>query len=368
MAASRRHYIGLSIGRSGRDLEAALVETSGPKANLRASVVAGKRFGLAADASRKLAGWIWAEQLRPALPAEGLLDLAGRAVQWLLGESSLTAVDIEAVGWVAPAEPIEALGGALADRVGMDVVTGFGQSDRLVSGLGAMEAAWPVWKLAGDKRLSRVILRLGALGRMYFLGAGAHEVEVVAGDFGPGTCLIDWACREHFDLPCDRDGAVAGKATPAPALLNELLSHHWLQLGLPKLARPADWSGTYRKRVAMMADKQGVSAPDLVATLTEMTARLAARAVERMTEKPHQVVLVGGGAANITLAGRIRELLSPSSTVSAETLGVDGRTLRATAAGMLAAARRSGRRLWCPQATGAARPAILGTWIYTDKE
>jgi anhydro-N-acetylmuramic acid kinase len=95
--------------------------------------------------------------------------------------------------------------------------------------------------------------------------------------------------------------------------------------------------------------------------MTELTAKLVAQAIAGFTEKPHEVVLTGGGAMNIHLAGRIRKLLSPSSTYTVEKYGFGIRAKQAACYAVLAAARMDGIAAHCTQATGAKRAKVLGT-------
>jgi 1,6-anhydro-N-acetylmuramate kinase len=57
----------------------------------------------------------------------------------------------------------------------------------------------------------------------------------------------------------------------------------------------------------------------------------------------------------------LRKRLSPSSTVSIEKYDIDAPAHEALATALLAAARLDGASGHIPQATGADRPAILGT-------
>ena len=100
---------------------------------------------------------------------------------------------------------------------------------------------------------------------------------------------------------------------------------------------------------------------DLLATVTELTAQAVARAVGALTERPHEVLLSGGGGLNIHLAGRIRSLLCPSSTYTFEKYGPDLRGKQAVCMAMLGAARLDKFAAHCPRATGAARRAVLGS-------
>ena len=113
-------------------------------------------------------------------------------------------------------------------------------------------------------------------------------------------------------------------------------------------------------RLMNMGTKHACPHADLLATVTEMTARLVAMAVGKLTERPHEVILSGGGAMNIHLAGRIRKLLSPCSTYTSQRYDLDLRAKEAVCYAILAAARQDGVPAHCPVATGAERATVLG--------
>jgi anhydro-N-acetylmuramic acid kinase len=102
---------------------------------------------------------------------------------------------------------------------------------------------------------------------------------------------------------------------------------------------------------------------DLVATLTELTARTVADAYHRWVIPMGiaEVMLTGGGARNPTLAGRIRELLAPLPVTDGGGLGVDPDAKEAVAFALLAWAHLKGIPANVPSATGAAGPRVLGS-------
>src|SRR5690606_5825761 len=83
---------------------------------------------------------------------------------------------------------------------------------------------------------------------------------------------------------------------------------------------------------------------ELVATLTELTARSIAEAYRRwiVPRGVAEVVLTGGGARNPTLVRRIRELLAPLPVHDGAALGVDPEAKEALAFAVLAWAHAHG--------------------------
>jgi anhydro-N-acetylmuramic acid kinase len=104
--------------------------------------------------------------------------------------------------------------------------------------------------------------------------------------------------------------------------------------------------------------------PDLLATLTEFTARTIGAAyrdwiVPRGVE---EVFLTGGGARNPALVRAIGHQLHPLSVRPGEELGMDPDAREAAAFAVLAWAFLSGLPANVPEATGSSGPRILGSW------
>jgi len=248
-----------------------------------------------------------------------------------------------------------------AGRLGTPVVGQFAQSDAGAGGCGGPITAWADWLLFRDKQLSRVLIHLGGLVTLTQVGTNAHPLEVVAFDVGPGTMLMDALTRELIGRPADVDGAFADRGRPSASMLNELLANPYFRAPAPKVTHRRNWSGAHLTRLRAMAQRHRVREEDVVATATEWVAHSVAQGVKLLTERPHEIILTGGGARNIHLASRIRTLLSPSSTINCEKFGIGIRAKQAICMAVLAAARLDKTPIYCPYATGAKAPTIWGS-------
>ena len=102
---------------------------------------------------------------------------------------------------------------------------------------------------------------------------------------------------------------------------------------------------------------------DLLATLTELTARSVGLAYERFLPAGavHEVVLTGGGARNPTLVAALHRELSPLPVkTGSEALGIDPDAREAAAFGLLAWAHKNGLAGNVPGVTGAKGRRVLG--------
>ena len=105
--------------------------------------------------------------------------------------------------------------------------------------------------------------------------------------------------------------------------------------------------------------------PDrLIATLTALTARTIAEAIQRWAAPRGvtEVVVTGGGARNPELVRQLRSALEPIPLLTGDTLGVDPDAKEAIAFAALAWAHVKRVPGNVPEATGARGPRVLGSF------
>ena len=104
--------------------------------------------------------------------------------------------------------------------------------------------------------------------------------------------------------------------------------------------------------------------PDVLATLTALTARSIGEAYRRwvLPRGVDEVFLMGGGSRNPSLFRAIEAELSPLPVRSGESLGMDPDAREAAAFALLAWAHLQGFPGNVPEATGSQGPRVLGSW------
>jgi anhydro-N-acetylmuramic acid kinase len=377
MATSARQFVGLCSGEAADGIDAVRVEIRGRgermkvlqlqhahapyEPGLRKRILAASSdrmprssdlAELDRDVSLAFAGAaqaVWPKVDSNSAPVAGI-GISGQPVRRVFARSGKHASALLRTG----------SGAVVAEQRSTPVVSGFFAGDVALGGLGNSAHAWPDWRLLSDKRLSRVVIRLGGIARLTFLPTGAPSADVVAFDVGPGTVLIDSLAQELLGTAFDVDGARASKGRVNMALLNELLAEPFLRRESPKATEYLQWGSAYVWRVLRMAERVSCDGDDLLATATELVARSIAEAVGTLTERPHEVILSGGGAANIHLAGRVRTHLCPSSTYTTQRYGFALRAYGAACFAMLAAGRMNSFPAHCPAASGARKKGVLG--------
>lgn len=150
--------------------------------------------------------------------------------------------------------------------------------------------------------------------------SGAASPTVRAGDVGPANALLDSAVRRATAgrMHCDEEGRLAASGTVDHDVLDELLADPFFALPLPRSTGREHFDAEYVERMSPRAAR--LDLPDLLATLTELTARTVADLVR---ESGAPVVHgSGGGMRNPVLRARLEALLDPVPLRSSEDLGV----------------------------------------------
>ncbi len=240
----------------------------------------------------------------------------------------------------------------LAELTGIDVVADFRSRDMAAGGQGAPLV--PAFhRIAFAASAPRAVVNIGGISNITaLLGAEAHGF-----DAGPGNVLIDAWMAAHFSAPFDQDGALAASAEPDDALVAQWLADPYFAKAPPKSTGrdlfTLDW-------VLAAPQAARLSKATVLASLTTLTARVIADAIERWCPAVQDIVVCGGGARNRTLLQLLRERSGGRSVVASDALGVAPEHVEALAFAWLAqrlCERQPGN---LPNATGARGPRVLG--------
>ncbi|MFN4179982.1 MAG: anhydro-N-acetylmuramic acid kinase, partial [Armatimonadota bacterium] len=113
------------------------------------------------------------------------------------------------------------------------------------------------------------------------------------------------------------------------------------------------------------ATKRGLSAYDVIATLTAFTATSISDAIKRFVlpkiGKVDELVVSGGGANNPALMAMLKEQLPEVSIRRSDEFGINADAKEAVAFAILAHRTVMGLAGNLPSATGAKMPVILGS-------
>ncbi|MFE4858533.1 anhydro-N-acetylmuramic acid kinase [Streptomyces sp. NPDC056670] len=240
----------------------------------------------------------------------------------------------------------------IAEATGLPVVADFRPRDIAAGGQGApLVSLFDVLWLRG--RPGRpVALNLGGI-------ANLTAPDGAAFDTGPGCALIDAAAREFSGgrLAYDVEGALAARGTVHEALLRRLLGEPYYALPAPKttgkeLFQPGYWHDA-------LAGLGPLAAEDVIATLTALTARTVADAVDAVGAS--EVIVSGGGTRNPVLMAMLAEHLPNLALRQSDELGLPSDAKEAYAFAVLGFLTAHGLPSTHPRSTGARHPSVLGS-------
>lgn len=241
-----------------------------------------------------------------------------------------------------------------AERTGCTVVADLRSRDVAAGGHGAplvsmVDALWL------DGRTAAAV-NLGGIANTTWVRPG-HDP--VAFDIGPANALIDAVVTERTGgaRQYDRGGELARRGEVHVDTLELLLREPFYARPAPKSTGKELFNLPYLRE--RLAGRPPLDIEDLVATLTELTARTVADAVRGV----ELVILAGGGTLNPELVARIRAALPEARTIISDEAGLPSDAKEALAFAVLGYLTINGQAGSLPSATGAAHGSVLGAVV-----
>lgn len=254
----------------------------------------------------------------------------------------------------------------IAERTGIDVVSDFRSRDMAAGGEGAPLVPWVDRLLFSHDTRRRVLQNIGGMANLSWLPPRGSAESMLAFDTGPGNALMDAAVELATDgaSTFDADGAWAAEGTVSQPLLAELLSHPFFQREPPRSTGREVFGRVYVQQLVERLRPEGRSEwANLIATLTELTARSIADAMQQwvLPRGVDEMIVTGGGAMNRVLVDRLQALLPVNVDARPDALGVPPAAKEAVAFAVLGWACLLGVPANVPEATGAPGPRVLGS-------
>lgn len=203
----------------------------------------------------------------------------------------------------------------ISRMTGVPVAADFRQAHIAAGGEGApLAPILDYYAFAPESAPVRVLINLGGIANITLLRAGQKLSEVISGDTGPANILIDQAMRRFTSGSAyDAGGELAGQGRVHSALLQRLSAHPFFEVPLPKSTGPEvfhlDWALSEAEKAGISV--QHLPLPDLLATLTELSALTLAEAVQKVLPdaSAFEAFGSGGGMHNYVLTRRIGHYL-----------------------------------------------------------
>jgi anhydro-N-acetylmuramic acid kinase len=248
----------------------------------------------------------------------------------------------------------------IREATGRTVISDFRSADTAAGGMGAPLVPYVDALLLAHASEARVALNLGGIANLTVLRPGAAPDGVLAFDCGPANLPIDTyvELRTEGKVRFDRDGAFAREGTADETLLATMLADPYFARRPPKSTGREAFGAPYVARYRAALD--ALPFADAVRTLTELTIRTVAAALDAFAPATARTIVSGGGAHNLALLDGLRAVL-PGTVETSAAHGIDPDAKEAIAFALLGYETLRERPAGLPHVTGARGPRVLGS-------
>jgi anhydro-N-acetylmuramic acid kinase len=250
----------------------------------------------------------------------------------------------------------------IAEATGLPVVADLRARDIAAGGQGAPLASRLDTLLLAGSAQPTAALNLGGIANITVVAPGR---PAIAFDTGPANALID-AAVSHLSGGTethDAGGVRAARGSVSDHLLERLLDEPYYRRPPPKSTGKELFHLDYL--LARVGTGGELAGDDLVATVTELTARTVAAACADLAVR--RVVASGGGVENPALMARLADALGDAELVTIDDYGIPSAAKEAYLFALLGFLSVHGLAGNVPSATGAARPVVLGCLVPGSK-
>jgi anhydro-N-acetylmuramic acid kinase len=366
--------IGLMSGTSVDGIDAALVEISDRHNHLETNLIARHTYPYPADLRAEILA-VCAGEARSlqqicelddriaesfAQAAIAISDKSDRKPD-LIGSHGQTVFHRPPIGNQMGYTVQLGRGAVIAQLTGIKTISDFRVADIEAGGQGAPLVPMIDTLLLSDPTKYRVCQNIGGISNLTYLPPNAidNQEQVFGFDNGTGNVLMDMATQKLFGESFDRDGAIARQGKPDLNLVNQWLTQEFFVTAPPKSTGRELFSPDYLE--ARLAECEDLSNYDILATLTEFTARAIAKSYrDFLPVFPDEVLIGGGGGRNGYLMERLQDLLKPAIVKRTDDFGMSGDSKEAIAFALLGYFRLKERAGNLPSVTGAKRSVLLG--------
>ena len=255
----------------------------------------------------------------------------------------------------------------LAETLRVPIVSNFRVADIAAGGQGAPLATLFHRIVFARPGQHVCVNNLGGISNVTSLDWRRRDQRLQAFDTGPANVLVDLAMRELTAgrKPCDKNGAWARQGRVREGLLSRWLEHPFILTKPPKSTGRELFGEKFWRAEQQRIRAARLSTFDIMATLTEFTARsIALNYKLYLPSAPEVVVLCGGGANNPILVSRIAAALQKENPAVRVLTSVDfgwpTEAIEAAAFALLAYCRWRKMSANIPSTTGARRAALPG--------
>lgn len=215
-------------------------------------------------------------------------------------------------------------GDHLAVHTGIITISDFRQKHIAAGGEGAPLAVYGDFLLFSKKGTDRILLNMGGIANYTFLSGTLDASRLFSTDVGPGNTMMDAYMQKSTGAYFDENATTASKGIVNKPLLNQLKSHPFFSLPVPKTTGPELFNLSYLQEAQNKSNTDHLSPEDILATLNRFTAETIAEALlnEISGISDAEIFASGGGIHNPLLMQHLNELLPGTRIQTTDALRV----------------------------------------------
>ncbi|HKM29661.1 MAG TPA: anhydro-N-acetylmuramic acid kinase AnmK [Bacilli bacterium] len=248
----------------------------------------------------------------------------------------------------------------IANKTGIKTIANFRTADIVVGGEGAPLVPMSEYLLFRSDEKNIILQNIGGISNLTYLSKGCSIDEVIAFDCGPGNIMIDYFTSKYFNMPYDDGGKIALSGKVIKEIFNELKKDEFVMKIPPKSTGREQYSQTNMDLMADNFNFDHYAKEDIITTISEFTAYAICYNYQKYIKNFDEVVISGGGSHNNYIIKRMKEILG-CEILRQEDLGFNSDAKEAIAFVILGYLTLQGKPGNVCSATGAKRPAILGS-------
>ncbi len=246
---------------------------------------------------------------------------------------------------------------AMKERLGIKVIGDFRSADIALGGQGAPLVPIFDWEFIRSENENIVSVNIGGMSNITYLPRNCTIDDILGFDCGPGNVLLDLIASKYFNKRADYNGEIANTGKLLPSLLKKLMSIPFIHQAPPKSTGRELFNANLLNELQVNL----YNPEDILRTLTEFTAASIAKHITELPAQIDKTYCSGGGAKNIFLMERIRQLLPKSIEINKiESIGINSDAKEAICFAYLAYLNYHNLKGNVPAVTGASRRTILG--------
>ncbi len=262
--------------------------------------------------------------------------------------------------WHEPPEVSFAMGepAILAEQFGVRVVHGFRARDVAAGGQGAPLVPIADALCFGATDHARVLLNIGGMANVTWVGRRGVLEDVIGADTGPGMAIIDGVARlVDAARPYDVDGELAAAGVVDIGTLEALMADPFFATPPPRSTGREHFGEAYARSL-----HERVPGVDGVRTAVALTVETIAQFCTVHLPPAPEIVVAGGGAHHPVLMEQLRERMAARQVTVRrfDELFFSGDAKEAVAFALLAWLSIHGQPGNLPGVTGAAGSRVLG--------